>query len=148
MDNSLVKASERKPRIRKKNKANISNVQALGTLYQIHGGTKIMTMEETRKRANGNIDFIPEEGFQGEELIPQIPNIIVAEVVWPRICEGNHLNQVQEMLKLRLVSKFWCAFVDCTDLMDRQQMLKFNKVGPWRFRKAPGRFMVFARLIE
>lgn len=83
-------ASERKPRIHVKDKATSSNVQALGTLYQIHGGMKIMTMEETRKRANDNIDFIPEVGFDGEELLPQIPNVIVAEAVWPRICQGSH----------------------------------------------------------
>lgn len=56
-------------------------VQALGSEYQIHGSNKRMTMEQTRKRSNGDIDFIPEHGFEGKELIPGIPNVIVAEEV-------------------------------------------------------------------
>lgn len=79
-------------------------------------------MDERRKRANENMDIVLKHGFEGQELIPHIPNIIKAKAVWPRICKGNHHNQIEEMLKMRLVSKFWCTFVDCTDLMDRQQI--------------------------
>lgn len=128
--------------------APVSRGQGLGTEYQIHGGSKRVTMEQTLKRANGDVDFIPEHGFEGEEFIPGIPNVIVAEEVWPKITRGNHISEVENMLKMRLLSKFWCAFIDCTELMDRQQMLKYNKVGPWRFKEAPGRFQVFARLVS
>lgn len=142
-------ASESKSHIRKMGKQDtILMATPLGTEHQIHGGSKIITMEQARKRANGDIDFIPEHGFEGQALIPRIPNLIVAEEVWPKIREGTHLFQVEEMLKMRLVSKFWCAFIDCTELMDRQQMFKYNKVGPWRFKEAPGRFRIFSRLLE
>lgn len=147
---SMVSAldSKMKHSVYMMHKAPASKVPALGTLYQIHGGSRMITMEQTRKRANGDIDFLPEHGFDGQELLPQILNIIVAEEIWPKIREGNHLSQVKEMLKMRLVSKFWCEFVDRSELMDRHQMLKYNKVGPWRFKYAPGRFAVFARLLE
>lgn len=140
--------SKRKHRVCMTEEVPVTKVPALGTLHQIHGGSKITTMAETRKRANGHIDFLPEHGFDGQQLIPRIPNIIVAEEIWPRIREGNHLTQVQHMLNMRLVSHFWCAFVDRSELMDRHQSLKYKKVGPWRFKYAPGRFAVFARFLE
>lgn len=130
-----------------------NNGPALGTAHQIYGGSGMTSIEETRKRLNARIDFIPEYGyrgqnFKGKELIPLLPNDIVAEGVWLRICEGNDNEQVQNMLNMRLVSKFWCAFMDSTEFMDQVQMDKYNRVGPHNFRYAPTRFMVFARYLD
>lgn len=145
MVNALV--SETKPKIRRSYKF-LRQALALDTSHQIHGGTKLMTMAESRKRANGDVDFIPEHRFEGQDLIPGIPNVIVAEAIWPILREGDHDSQIEIMSKMRVMSKFWCAFIDCTDLMDRHMMSKYNRVGPWRFKFAPGRFMVFSRLLE
>lgn len=110
----------------------------LGTKYQIVGGSGVTSYEETRKRLNDLPDFIPERGYRGYdlrdlELIPGLPNDIVAEFVWPRIREGDNIKQVKNLLKMRLVSKFWCAFMDHSDLMDQVMMEKYNRVGPRRF---------------
>lgn len=40
-----------------------------------------MTMEQTRKGANGDVDFVPEHEFEDKELVPQILKVIVVEEV-------------------------------------------------------------------
>lgn len=126
----------------KYNRALVFKIPHLSTKYQHYGGSQIITVERRRKRVNGDVDFIP-EGFGDQELLPGITNVIVAEGIWPKIREDLNRLQVENMLRLRLVSKLWLAFIDDSEFMDKQQMQKYNKFGPVGFQAAPGRFRYF-----
>lgn len=80
----------------------------LGTKYQIIDGSGVMSYEETRKRLNDKIDFIPEHGYTGKylrglEFIPRLPSDIVAERVWPQIREGIYNEQVKHTFSLEVL---------------------------------------------
>jgi hypothetical protein len=66
------------------------------------------------------IDTIPECGFEGAELIPNLSNQLVADLIWPKIYteKGNgHKIQYEEVLKMHHLSKFWIKFVDHTNAL-------------------------------
>ena len=65
-------------------------------------------------------EAIPERGFEGVEFIPNLPNQMVVELIWPRISkieEGNTESHFRQALTMRCLSKFWCTFVDQTDVI-------------------------------
>lgn len=118
-----------------------------GHRYQICGGSREQTPEERLKRLNGEVDYVLERGFNGQELIPGINVDIVAETIWPLIRKdevSNRLQELHSMLNMRLVSKFWLAFVDMSEPMHEQHML-LNRRGMDSFMAAPGRLGHLAR---
>jgi hypothetical protein len=65
-------------------------------------------------------EVIPERGFQDAEFIPNLPNQLVLELIWPKICKNakqNCQSPFKEALKMRSLSKFWLTFVDQSDAM-------------------------------
>ena len=68
-----------------------------GHRYQIIGGSRKLTQEENFKRLNGQVDFVPEKGFEGKQLIPRIPVEIVAEAIWPRIRKSEGPDRLQDL---------------------------------------------------
>jgi hypothetical protein len=119
-----------------------------GHRYQIHGGSKSINLEDIMKGLNGEVDYIPEGPFSGQQLLSNIPVEIVAAEIWPRIRkeeDSNRLIEVKNMLKMRLVSKFWLAFVDMSEFMHEQHIYLLNKRGWDSFLAAPGRLGRLAR---
>ena len=52
---------------------------------------------------------IPERGFEDAEFIPGLPNRLVADLIWPKVCKNKDEGRdwyFKEALKMRSVSKF------------------------------------------
>lgn len=97
----------------------------LGYRYQMYGGTREQTKEEKMKRLAGEVDYLPKPWFDGHELIPGNLNEIVAEGIWPRIQKdksSDRLIELEAMLDMRQISKFWLEFVDKSTAMHDQHM--------------------------
>jgi hypothetical protein len=88
-------------------------------------------------------EAIPERGFQDAEFIPGLPNRLVADLIWPKICknqdEGRDWN-FREALKMRSVSKFWVTFIDQTDVVLDMHCSFILKKSTAERAAAPGRF--------
>jgi hypothetical protein len=65
-------------------------------------------------------EAIPERGFEDAEFLPNLPNQLFVEYIWPKICkpeEDNKQSHFWQALTMRNLSKFWCTFVEQTDVI-------------------------------
>ena len=88
-------------------------------------------------------EAIPERGFEDAEFIPNLPNRLVVELIWPKIIEGEEEDSkepIKEALKMRFLSKFWLKFVDHSDVMLNQHCKFILKRTASERAIAPGRF--------
>jgi hypothetical protein len=88
-------------------------------------------------------EAIPTRRFEDAEFIPNLPNIVVSELIWPKICKPNEEDpkgHFRQALKMRSVSKFWLAFVDQTDAVLNLHCLFILKKTIAKRAAAPGRF--------
>ena len=88
-------------------------------------------------------EAIPERGFEDAEFIPNLPNRLVVELIWPKIIKDKDKNSkepIKEALKMRFVSKFWLRFVDHSDVMLDQNCKFILKCTVAERAAAPGWF--------
>ncbi len=79
------------------------------------------------------------------ELIPKIPIDVFLGSVWPLFFEGgDRLGQVETLLNLRLLSKFWVQFVDDSEEMFQHQLHLVHCMSEDQYRTAPGRFKTWS----
>jgi hypothetical protein len=65
-------------------------------------------------------EAILESGFEDAKFIPNMPNCLVVELIWSKICKDQKEDcqlYFWEALKMRSISKFWLTFVDQTDIV-------------------------------
>jgi hypothetical protein len=65
-------------------------------------------------------EAIPERRFEDSKFIPNLPNRLVLEFIWPKNFKEekrNSQSRFQQVLTMRCLSKFWCTFVDQTNVI-------------------------------
>jgi hypothetical protein len=65
-------------------------------------------------------EAIPERRFEDSKFIPNLPNWLVLEFIWPKNFKEekrNSQSHFQQALTMRCLSKFWCTFVDQTNVI-------------------------------